>query len=326
MTARSAAPLQGLLSPVPGGFYQSGGDPRDPRLGDVIEPLTPETPHAHAVLVGCPDEAGLVLNRGRPGARLGPDAIRAALYALTVGCRPRLDSLRLVDAGDVRVAADQEETHRRLSSAVRELSDRSEAVILLGGSHDLSCPGIEGFADGGGGDLAVLLLDAHLDIRDLRHGLTNGSPFHALMERGVLAGDALSVVGAQPWANAPDYAEDLRRRGGTVHWLEELEGDLAHQVVLGELQRLGQAHGRLAVSVDIDVAEQAAAPGTGAPGAAGLSAADLVSCARAAGRCPAVGYLDVMEVSPPLDLDHRTANLAATVIFSFIAGLRERTQ
>jgi formiminoglutamase len=320
----STAQLEGLLTPAPAGCFESRCDPHDPRLGDRIQPLAPDSPRADVVLVGCPDEAGLLLNRGRAGARLGPDAIRAALYTLTVGCRPRLDVLRLVDAGNVRVSADQEETHRRLRAAVGELAKRAEVVILLGGSHELSCPGLEGYAGAGGGDLAVLLLDAHIDIRDLRYGLTNGSPFYALMERGVLAGEALAVVGAQPWANAPDYAEELTRRGGTIHWIDKFTDGRAHLVVASELTRLEGAHGELAMSVDIDVAGQASAPGTGAPGAVGLSPADLISCARLAGRCPAVGYLDVMEVSPPLDRDNRTANLAATIIFSFIAGLTER--
>ncbi|MDY0284306.1 MAG: hypothetical protein RBQ82_07345 [Synergistaceae bacterium] len=35
-------------------------------------------------------------------------------------------------------------------------------------------------------------------------------------------------------------------------------------------------------------------------------------------------YLDIMEVSPPLDQDHRTASLAASSIFWFLRGLSER--
>jgi arginase family enzyme len=43
-----------------------------------------------------------------------------------------------------------------------------------------------------------------------------------------------------------------------------------------------------------------------------------------AGRHPQVGYLDLMEVSPPLDLDGRTAHLAASILYALLQGLAER--
>src|SRR5438270_505436 len=62
----------------------------------------------------------------------------------------------------------------------------------------------------------------------------------------------------------------------------------------------------------------------GGPG--GFSAADLFACARAAGADPRVRVLDVMELSPPLDQDGRTARLAAMAIWSFLAGYAARSR
>ncbi len=315
----------GLLERPPGQNFVARGDERDPRLGAHFRALTRHTGQVDLVVVGCPDEAGLLLNEGRPGARRGPDVIREALYGLTVGCRPRVTQLTMVDAGNVRPGQDQQQTHDRVAEVVRALVGVARVVVLLGGSHDLSFPGVQGYALATGGKVGTLLLDAHLDVRDLRFGLTNGSPFHALMEQGHLAGPDLVVVGAQPWANSPHYAEELQRQGGTVHWLDDM-GEDGGPVVDAELIRLSARREHLAVSLDIDVAPQAAAPGTGSPGSTGLSPLGLVACARLAGACPSVGYFDVMEVSPPLDLDGRTALLAATIIFGFLAGLATRPE
>ncbi len=308
-----------LLDPTPAEFFPGRGDERDPRLGERVRPLTRDTLDADVVILGCPDEAGLLLNHGRPGASQGPAAIRRELYRHTVGCTPRVDGLKLVDAGDVRVAHSQDRTHERVARVVSTLAASSGAVVLLGGSHDLSCPGVAGLAQAVGEPVGVLLLDAHLDIRDLRFGLTNGSPFFALMEGGFLRGEDFVVLGAQPWANSPDYLAELERRGGTVRWLDEMEGQV-RRVGEASLGALGQRRRHLAVSVDIDVAPQAAAPGTGAPGALGLPPGDLAALAWRAGAASQVRYLDLMEVSPPHDQDGRTALLAATIIHSFLAG------
>ena len=314
-----------LLEPAPQGCFAGRGDPRDPRLGEHVVQLSRHTRQADLAVVGCPDEAGLLLNGGRPGAALGPDAIRAALYGLTVGCTPPVTGLTLVDAGNVRPGQDQRQTHDRVDQVVRALAEMATVVVLLGGSHDLSYPGVRGYARARGGKVGTLLLDAHLDIRDLRRGRTNGSPFHLLMEQGHLQGPDFVVLGAQPWANSPHYAAELERRGGTVHWLDDMGEDGA-TIMAEELRSLSARREHLAVSLDIDVAPQAAAPGTGSPGSVGLSPLGLVACARLAGACTSVGYLDVMEVSPPLDLDGRTALLAATIIFGFLAGLVTRLE
>lgn len=317
------------LQPLPAIKPERPADPRDPRLGQVIRVDAQALQSAQAVLVGCSDEAGLLLNHGRPGARLGPGAIRQALHRLTVGCHPPLipDNLRLADAGDVIPDDDMGETHRRVRAVTGELCRPDRAVVLLGGSHELSAPGIEGLAaqlaDEGSGKPGVLLLDAHLDVRDLRYGCTNGSPFYSLISTGVVHGAQFSVVGARSCANAPGYAAYVAEVGGRITWMHDLAQQSVEAVVTEELDRLASA-GPVAVSLDIDVVNQAAAPGTGSPTAAGLDAAQLVNAAWLAGAHPAVRYLDVMEVSPPLDRDGCTALLAASAIHAFLSGLATR--
>jgi arginase family enzyme len=81
---------------------------------------------------------------------------------------------------------------------------------------------------------------------------------------------------------------------------------------------------RIFVSLDIDAAAQAFAPGSSAPSADGFQPDELLSLAFLAGRHPQVACFDVMEVNPRFDHDDRTAALAAAAIVQFLFGLAQR--
>lgn len=79
------------------------------------------------------------------------------------------------------------------------------------------------------------------------------------------------------------------------------------------------------VSVDIDVVDPGAAPGTGTPEPGGLSPRELLDTVRRLARdLPVVGA-DIVEVAPvydqPADV---TAALANRVILALVTGMAER--
>ena len=84
--------------------------PGDPRLGEwVIQVSHPneikaEKKRRAIALMGSPDDTGVRLNRGRPGAHQGPDTIRRQLYKMTPPADFRWeDSIQLYDAGNIRL-------------------------------------------------------------------------------------------------------------------------------------------------------------------------------------------------------------------------------
>jgi agmatinase len=78
------------------------------------------------------------------------------------------------------------------------------------------------------------------------------------------------------------------------------------------------------VSVDIDVVDPGAAPGTGTPEPGGLSARQLLdTMRRIAVELPVVG-IDVVEVSPPYDSADITAFLANRVVLEMLSGIAFR--
>jgi len=94
------------------------------------------------------------------------------------------------------------------------------------------------------------------------------------------------------------------------------------QAVLAEVQaQMGQR--KVYVSLDIDAADPAYAPGTGTPEVGGFSSRELLQYVRGLRDLHLVGF-DIVEVSPPYDHGDITAVLAANLAFEFLSLLALR--
>lgn len=71
--------------PISADLFFSKQDKLDPRLGELVQIFSAQGPiqKDHIYLLGYPDDEGIRLNGGRPGAQDGPDRIRQFLYRLT---------------------------------------------------------------------------------------------------------------------------------------------------------------------------------------------------------------------------------------------------
>lgn len=288
-----------------------------------------------ACLLGLPDDLGVKLNHGRPGARHGPAAIR---YALT-GLGTTFDLLRdrpigaaVFDAGDVapvspdEVGGDEEAaldaTHERVTEAALAIHERGMLPVCIGGGHDLTFPTVRALSQHAGGPVGGLNFDAHLDVRE---ETGSGMPFRRLIEGQHLDPKRFCVFGASRFATSREHAEWLIGRGGHIVEIE---------TALAQRNALKDAFGRLFtgdapsapafVSIDLDAIDGSQAPGVSATNPMGLSVAHAVEAARRAAAHPGVRHFDVMEHNPDQDRGARTARVAALVILTFLAGLADR--
>jgi len=273
-------------------------------------------------LLGLPDDTGVRLNGGRPGAADGPRAFRAALarFGTTWDLHAeRALAVPVFDAGDVPPAAgDGEaallETHARVEAAVLALHQAGCATVTIGGGHDLALPCIAALARHRGQAVGGINLDAHLDVRE-RVG--SGMPFRRLITGGHLDPRAFVELGLGRFANDPDDVAWARAQGVT---LLDASALLAVHAAPPDLFAHALAPGAGFVSIDLDGIDAASAPGVSAPSPLGVDVADAARLAEAAGRDPRVGHFDIMELCPAHDPDGRTARVAALLFLSFIAG------
>lgn len=275
----------------------TASDPHDDLVGNRFIDDTQR--HTDIALFGLPYD-GAVL--GRKGARLGPDAIRAELRKIKAHSPHTWR-----DLGNAHLPPDPRAAGEAAAAAMRAALETGSFPIALGGDHSLTYGLVKAVA-AVRWPIAVLNIDAHLDVREAAVP-NSGTSFRRLIDEKVVPAEWITEVGIRPYANATRYLDWARSRGVRVH--EELA-----------LPQLPPAARGLYVSLDIDVLDESAAPGVSAPTPGGVTTRELYAyLGEVARRFPIVA-MDVVETSPPLDQDHKTARAAAWAIATMVAERR----
>lgn len=299
-----------------------------PRPGRFVANVRTHSPvGCQVALLGLPDDTGVRLNFGRPGAKAGPSAFRTALSGFGMS----FDTLRrqglrtlVFDAGDVEPAEGNDEdalleTHRRVEAAARELHERGLVVVGIGGGQDLSLATIAAYSKHAGGRaLGGINLDAHMDVRD-RAG--SGMPFRRLIELGAVDARSFVELGLGRFSNERDDFDWLQQRGSELVFADTM---LAEGFRSEAYFNRALASGSGFMSIDLDVIDAAYAPGVSAPNPLGLSVRHVAELAETAGLRREVRHFDLMELCPPHDVEERTARAAAYLFLAFMTGYAQR--
>ena len=310
-----------LFAPADAAWTPRPADPQDVFFSQVVRTgARPAGEGRGAVgLFGIPFD-GAVL--GRPGAREGPGAIRAQMAKLKPWTLGRGELPReAFDWGDVALPEGGVlAAHGATEAAARAVLEAGQLPVALGGDHSLTFPLVKAH-EGRLRRVGVVNLDAHLDVRDYEGLPNSGTSFGRLLASGLVPGANLVEVGLRDFANGGRYVEKARKAGATLfsadEWMAEPDAVLDHAVEVASRGADG-----VYLSVDLDVLDQAHAPGVSAPTPGGVDSGLLFRAVRrVAQRAPLVGA-DFMEVAPPLDRDGMTARAAAYAVMHLLAALR----
>ncbi len=263
----------------------------------------------------------------RPGCRLGPEKILAALNGSSVYCvdkRVSLAAAAFVQQEPVEVVHSLEQTYRAVRNAVAAIPV-PHIPIVLGGDHSISDPAVRGVRDRiGGADLGLIVFDAHFDSREPIAGKEHSGHWLRTLSDAI---DYRRVV--QLGINATIYSEDYMRSAESAGVLVITPYEIRQRgwpaVLAAAIEHAATDVRGVYVSVDIDAVDQAYAPGTSVPNAGGLLAHEVLDAVfEIAARAPTLA-LDITEVSPPLDRDDMTSRLAAQIAINFMAGVVRRS-
>lgn len=278
---------------------------------------------ARIALLGLPDDLGVRLNKGRPGAAEGPAAFRKALapYACPFDALSRKPIPPIViDCGDIIPAEGNtpdalHETHDRITDAARAIFDAGLTLVAIGGGHDLTCPTIRALSQSIGAPVSGINVDPHLDVRP---NPCSGMPFRSLIEGGFLDPARFTEYAIGQFTNSREHTDYLTSRGST---LIPIDSALANDPAPSTL--VSQSNPTF-ISLDLDVLDASFAPGVSALNPLGLSPHHLCQFASAAGANQCVRHLDIMELSPPNDAPTMpTARIAALIFMTFVAARAE---
>jgi formiminoglutamase len=286
----------------------------------IAELIVSEGP-ADVALIGAPMEAGSVT----PGScDLAPEVIRRALRRFStydVETREEL-GLRLLDAGDIPVRGVlPADGFQPIRDGVAVLAAEHRLTLLLGGNNAVTRPAAHalGYPIG---EVGLITLDAHFDLRDTDGGLLNGNPVRALLEDG-LPGANICQIGISPFANTARMHATALEAGIGVITMSEVKRLGIMSVLEASLARLAHCPA-IIVDFDIDVIDRSQCPG--APGArpGGMPVDMFFDAARFLGAERRVKLADLTEFDPSLDVSDITALTAGRWVCEMLAGYARR--
>jgi arginase family enzyme len=292
-------------------------------------PLSVDPRPATGVVLGVPCDAGVI---NRPGARLGPWALRAA--SMGMGAHPMPERLRegrpdlgpaaaqgWVDGGNIPTLPFS------LAKALDAVQDTVGAwavsgcrTLLLGGDHALTLGALRALALQHG-PLGLLHLDAHPDAAD---GAAWGTDIHhgtwlrQALEEGLVDPERVMQAGLR----APRFDDDelafLQAAGVRLWTPADLRDPLMALRLKEDLAAVGQ--GPTYLSLDLDALDPILVPAVAEPVPGGLSLAETLRLIHAARQWPRpwVGA-DLMELAPTLEGAEASARVAVHLALHLLA-------
>lgn len=289
----------------------------------------PEKPKAKELafgLIGFKCDEGVQRDLGRAGAAEGPIAIRQRLINLPI----QHPNIRLYDAGNIVCTDhDLEASQAALAQVVAMLLEQHVHPIIIGGGHEATWGHYQGLTNACSPDkkLGIINFDAHFDL----HPTTRNHPASATTAFYQIAKAHqeqkrhfdYNCIGIQHAGNIRESFEIAKQFNTRFILADELHQGLQEKC-FDFVDRVLDENEMLCISLSLDVFSPAFAPGVSSIQPLGLNPWHIIPLIRQIASSGKVMSYDVVEHVPRYDIDHRTAKLAATLIYEIIHHHRER--
>lgn len=275
----------------------------------------------HFAIIGFKSDKGVYINNGRVGAVEGSQSIRSQLAKLPWHLG---NKVMVYDVGDIDGPnRSLEQLQMSLSKAIKRMCDLNLTPIVLGGGHETAYGHYHGLRQtlDINDDLAVVNMDAHFDLRPYHHtGPNSGTGFRQMFDDALLDNRVFNylALGIQEHNNNLFLFDFVAKSKGIRFLTGQDMYKMGYQKVCQKIDDFLENQSRVYLTIDMDCFAVGSAPGVSAIQSLGLDpnlAVLLLQYIAASGKI--VGF-DIVEVSPPHDIDKHTANLAATFIFYLV--------
>jgi len=259
------------------------------------------------------------------GASFAPGTIRSSLQSYsTYSNEEGFDiTASIIDFGDLNmnptdVVGNQERLYEGMSDIFQ--TKASKNWFILGGDHSISYSSIKAYAEHYS-SFGVIQFDAHHDLRNTEDGgPTNGTPFRRLLEDDLLKGKNLVQIGIRDFTNAKAYDDYAKEQGVTVYTMGDVNEQSLTSILKKEVQNLAEKVNHIYISLDMDVLDQAFAPGCPAIGPGGMDSTSLLEGIHLVAKHEKVNALDIVEIDPTIDFRNMTSRVAAYTMLQFMKG------
>lgn len=290
------------------------------KLINLINQKVEKTSENTFALIGFKCDEGSQRDLGRSGSTEGPTAIRRRLAHLPV----QKSNISCYDVGDIICNDhDLEASQQALGEIVSMLLKENIVTVAMGGGHELAWGHYQGIAKQFSAErrLGIINFDAHFDLHSLHphHRAGASTAFHQIAEAHLTEKRHFdyNCIGIQHAGNIRELFDIAKH-----HHVNYILADDIHQGLREKsfdfIDRIIDENDIIYLSLSLDVFSAAIAPGVNSIQPLGLNPWDVIPLIRQiASSGKAVSY-DVVEHVPRYDIDHRTAKLAAILIYEII--------
>ncbi|CAM0137561.1 hypothetical protein VKS41_003029 [Umbelopsis sp. WA50703] len=291
-------------------------------------------------VMGVPYDIGVTF---RTGARFGPSSIRQGSmrtkgWNAEIGINPFKSWAKLVDCGDIpftpfdslqAIAQIEEYTKYLLNRPIApgQTEPKIPQLITLGGDHTVLLPVLRAMAEAHGRPINVIHFDSHLDTWSPEaYGIkppslfNHGNPLYHAAKEGLIANGTSMHVGIRSSLYDSDDFEKDEALGFRIIKANDIFDIGVDGIIARMHEFLGPKEDAMVyLSIDIDVIDPSAAPGTGTLESGGFMVREMRRIIRSLRDYHLVGA-DVVEVSPPYDNPAQITSItAADLLYEIIS-------
>lgn len=278
---------------------------------------------AKLVLVGLPYDGSCSVGKG---ASIAPKTLRdlsGYLPAYTMD-KESIEDFKIYDFGDIEVSNDY---HCKVEKITKLVFELNKFPLFLGGDHSVSIPLQKNFIELSkkkGLTPVIIHIDAHPDICDVyddskfSHACTN----MRTIENGCETCN-INLIGIRGFEK--QEVEYFKMHKEINLYLASEINEKGFEYIIEELiTKYSDPKYVCYLSYDIDANDPSFAPGTGTPEAFGLDSYKLMKFIKTLFKKLNIAAMDIVEVSPPLDVNNITSWLALKTLYEIFAVLNEK--
>jgi agmatinase len=262
----------------------------------------------------------------RGGARHAPQRIRSITPHLAhITEEGLLLNVRIKDYGDMESDLNWERFFAATEAKAAQLiNSQHKLPIFLGGDHSVGIPLFKAFAKSFKGPVGYIQFDAHPDLADNfeGHPWSHANTARRNLEQPNFSANHLAFVGLRSFLTEEldYYAAHPGIGWHTARSVYKRGIEVVAQEVIAQMKGCVAVY----ISLDIDGIDPACTPGTGTPEHGGPTTRECLEFLRLIFAALPIKAMDIVEVSPPLDIADVTSLAALKVlyeVFGFVQGV-----
>ena len=271
------------------------------------------------VIIGFKCDEGVRRNKGRIGAKEGPEWVRLA-------CCNHADhfheSTIFFDGGDVICTDhDLEGAQNELQNLITTIKTKGYFPFVFGGGHEVAFPHFMGLFDATPKErhIGIINIDAHFDLRIPEDKPSSGTPFFQISKICQENHRPFNYfcIGIQHSANTQALFERANSLDVEYILANEINETMIHNHI-NHIKNFIEKVDYIYLTICLDVFDISFAPGVSAPSAIGLHpniTLDLIKEIVGSGKLISA---DIAELNPSLDQDNKTSKLASKLTYEII--------